>query len=65
MVKRMIWRLNAGGLHIVDRLWMWHPRYYANARRGKITYESYPESQDEVDSITKEAWTSTHIIHDP
>jgi hypothetical protein len=64
VVKKMIWRLNAGGIFPVDRLWMWHPRYYANARKGKITYASYPESQDEVDDITRKL-RLPHIIHDP
>jgi hypothetical protein len=64
VVKKMIWRLNAGGIYPVDRLWIWHPRYYANARRGKITYESYPESQDELDNITSKLGLP-QIIHDP
>jgi hypothetical protein len=63
IVKKMILMLNAGGQQ-VDRLWMWHPRYYANVRKTKITYESYPESQDEVDDITRKLGLP-HIIRDP
>ena len=60
-MKKMIQVLDAGG-HQVDRLWMWHPRYHAG--KARITYESYPESQDEVDAITMRLQLP-HIIHDP
>ena len=34
-----------------DVAWMWNPRFYKNVLKTKVSYEAYPESQDEVDEI--------------
>jgi len=32
-------------------LWTWNPRYFPSKIKTKITYEAYPQSQDEVDVL--------------
>ena len=45
-------------------MWTWNPRYYANALRTKITYEAYPQSQDEVDALAARCRVG-RVIYDP
>ena len=47
-----------------DAFWMWNPRYYAGKIKTKIFYESYPRSQDEVDTVTRKIGLP-HVIYDP
>lgn len=49
-----------------DIAWTLHPRYYAGLFKTKITYEAYPESQDEVDRILSRVglW-NVKVIYDP
>ncbi|WP_298255829.1 hypothetical protein [Bradyrhizobium sp.] len=47
-----------------DVMWTWNPRYYANALRTKVTYEAYPQSQDEVDAMVARLHTD-RVIYDP
>ena len=47
--------------------WMWNPRYYGNRFKTQIIYESYPESQDEVDDILRQHFSGFYVrvIYDP
>jgi hypothetical protein len=45
-------------------LWTWNPRYYAMTIKTKVTYEKYPESQDEVDAMGAKL-SPCHVIYDP
>lgn len=47
--------------------WMWNPRYYGNRFRTQIIYESYPDSQDEVDDILRQHFFGSYVrvIYDP
>lgn len=47
-----------------DVLWTWNPRYYASKLKTKITYEAYPQSQDEVDAMMVR-FGSVRVIYDP
>jgi len=53
-----------GALLYQDVFWMWNPRYYKNYFKAKITYESYPESQSEVDEIASK-FRLPNVIYDP
>jgi hypothetical protein len=55
--------LDATGVY-PDVGWMWNPRYYRNALKTKVSYEAYPESQDEVDEIVAR-FHFRRVIHDP
>jgi hypothetical protein len=62
--KRLRSIFEGTGRYPIDLLWTWNPRYYAVAIRTKVTYEKYPESQDEVDAMA--AKLSLHrVIYDP
>jgi len=43
--------------------WTWNPRYYPTKIKTKITYEAYPQSQDEVDVLAR--WLQIRVIYDP
>jgi hypothetical protein len=49
-----------------DIAWTLHPRYYSGLFKTKITYEAYPESQDDVDGILSRVglW-NFKVIYDP
>jgi hypothetical protein len=47
-----------------DVSWTWNPRYYASALKTKITYEAYPNSQEEVDALASKLGVN-RIIYDP
>lgn len=44
-------RFQGTGTYPDHLLWTWNPRYYASAITTKVTYEAYPQSQDEVDTM--------------
>jgi hypothetical protein len=45
--------------------WMWNPRNYGDYFRSKITYESYPNSQEEVDEIVRRLRLGVRVFYDP
>jgi hypothetical protein len=47
-----------------DVAWMWNPRFYKNVLKTKVSYEAYPESQDEVDEIVAR-FHFRRVIYDP
>ena len=55
--------------HFPDVVWMLNPRYYKAMLRTEIIYEAYPESQDEVDALTRRFYgkhaRSGEVLHDP
>ena len=46
-------------------LWMWNPYNYADYFGSRIVYESYPNSQYEVDEIAASVGLRARIIYDP
>jgi hypothetical protein len=62
--RKMVRIAYDGAVRNRDVSWMWNPRYYKNYFQTKITYESYPESQSEVDDIATKFHLS-NIIYDP
>jgi len=48
-----------------NTLWMWNPRHHKNYFKTNIIYESYPESQSEVDEIFKTFRFRGTVIYDP
>jgi hypothetical protein len=47
-----------------DVFWTWNPRYYASTLRAKVTYEAYPQNQDEVDALMAR-FSGGRVIYDP
>jgi hypothetical protein len=46
--------------------WMWNPRNYGDYFKSLITFEAYPDSQDEVDEIlTRSGFGSGRVFYDP
>ena len=45
--------------------WMWHPRNYGDYFKIPITYEAYPDSQEEVDRILANAGLRLQVFYDP
>ncbi|MGJ5102519.1 hypothetical protein ACQR2D_28970 [Bradyrhizobium sp. HKCCYLRH2057] len=68
-VRRIVRNLYAESGVFRDVMWTLHPRYYPSLFKTKITYEAYPESQDEVDDMVKRlglsAGRSVKVIYDP
>jgi hypothetical protein len=46
-------------------LWMWNPANFDTALKEKVWFQSYPESQDEVDVIIKRLRLRIRVIYDP
>jgi hypothetical protein len=47
-------------------LWMWNPKHYGSRFKSTIIYESYAESQEEVDEILRRHFFSyVRVIYDP
>lgn len=57
-------RYEATGAYPYKFYWTWNPRFYANAIRTKVSYEAYPQSQDDVDTIAARIGIR-FVIHDP
>lgn len=45
--------------------WMWHPSNYRDYFKIPITYEAYPNSQEEVDQILVETGLRGQVFYDP
>lgn len=45
--------------------WMWHPTNHRDYFKGRIVYESYPESQEAVDRILRPFWLYIRVVYDP
>jgi hypothetical protein len=45
--------------------WMWHPKNHGNHFKGRVIYESYPESQADVDSVIRRFGLHVRVVHDP
>ncbi|MDP3076654.1 hypothetical protein [Bradyrhizobium sp.] len=65
-VRRILKRkFDATGRYPYNFHWTWNPRYYPGAIRTKVSYEAYPQSQDEVDALLKRIGLSLSVIYDP
>jgi hypothetical protein len=62
--RKMVWIKYDLSASYRDVFWMWNPRHHVNYFKTRITYEAYPESQDEVDEITRR-FRLPDIIYDP
>jgi hypothetical protein len=63
----MRWKLQQTGSY-PDILWMWNPRYYEATLRTEVIYEAYPESQKDVDALTRRLFgkhVDRFVLHDP
>lgn len=61
--RALLNRFAASGEYPPNLLWTWNPRYYVNKIKTKITYEAYPQSQDEVDALAGRL--QVRVIFDP
>jgi len=67
-IRRELLRRYKGTGQYPDVLWMWHPRNYKTAIKTQITYEAYPETQEEVDVLTLRyfgKYAPRLILYDP
>ena len=56
IVRRILQNKFGGrGEYPSDLMWTWNPRYYTSKIKAKIIYEAYPQSQDEVDALARQA----------
>lgn len=46
-------------------LWMWNPKNYGDHFKSKVSFESYPRNQREVDSIVARHQLGIHVVFDP
>lgn len=44
-------------------MWTWNPRYHASQIKTEISYEAYPQSQDEVDALARRF--QVRVVYDP
>jgi hypothetical protein len=69
--KRMLRLLGEEGVNAADAFgrhrvfWMWNPMNHGEYFKGRISYESYPASQSEVDEIVGRLRMRVRIIYDP
>jgi hypothetical protein len=56
--------LDETGVYPTNVGWMWNPRNYPPTLKTKVTYEAYPESQEEVDAIAAR-FRRSKVIFDP
>jgi hypothetical protein len=45
--------------------WMWNPKNYADYFKSKVTFDSYPRSQRDVDSIVARHKLGIRVVFDP
>jgi len=45
--------------------WMWNPKNYGDHFKSRVIFDSYPQSQDEVDSIASRLQLGIRIVFDP
>src|SRR5579872_63909 len=63
-IRKILKGLFEGTGRYPDVLWTWNPRYYPSTLKAKITYEAYPQSQDEVDALMVR-FGGVRVIYDP
>jgi hypothetical protein len=61
--KALVWIYGTSGKY-PELLWMWNPRYFKAALKTQVTYEAYPETQEEVDNLARRFGIG-RILHDP
>jgi hypothetical protein len=52
----------------IDRtrvFWMWNPKNYGDSFKSRVSFVSYPQSQDEVDSLASKLRLGVRIVFDP
>jgi hypothetical protein len=45
--------------------WMWNPKNYGDHFKSRVSFDSYPRSQDEVDSIIARHQLGVRVVFDP
>jgi hypothetical protein len=64
-IRRILKTMFEGTGSYPDVVWTWNPRYYTRTLRTKITYEAYPNSQDEVDALASKLPHRVRVLYDP
>ncbi len=65
-VRRILIRMFFKRDKIPDNVyWTWNPRYHARATATNIVYETYPQSQEELDAIAAQLGLTVSVIYDP
>ncbi len=60
--KKMVSLVAKGAIDTRRIFWMWHPQNYRDHFGSKITYESYPKNQDDVDDIVRRLQTNARLL---
>jgi hypothetical protein len=65
-IRKILIRIFSRTGKIPDNVyWTWNPRYHARSIATNIVYETYPQSQEEVDAIVARIGLPNAVIYDP
>jgi hypothetical protein len=64
-IRKILRTMFEGTGRYPDVIWTWNPRYYASTLKTKITYEAYPDSQNEVDALVSKFGFQIRALYDP
>jgi hypothetical protein len=65
-IRKILIRMFSKTGKIPDNVyWTWNPRYHARSIATNIVYETYPQSQEEVDAIVARIGLPNAVIYDP
>jgi hypothetical protein len=64
-IRKILRNMFEGTGRYPDVVWTWNPRYYASTLKTKITYQAYPNSQDEVDALVSKLPYPGRVLYDP
>jgi hypothetical protein len=63
-VRRALKNMLGGRGIFPNVVWTWNPRFYKSTVKTQITFEAYPKSQDEVDTLAAK-FRLGRVIYDP
>jgi len=63
-VRKILRRTFEGTGRFPDAFWTWNPRHYASGIKTKVVYETFPQSQNEVDAVVAKLGLP-RVIYDP
>jgi hypothetical protein len=63
--KKMVRLASMDGRDKTNVFWMWNPQNYGDYFKSRVSFDSYPKSQDEVDDIIARFQLGIRIVFDP
>jgi hypothetical protein len=64
-VRKILRRQFEGTGTVPSSYWTWNPRHYARAIKTQVSYEAYPQTQEELDAIAAQIRLYRPVICDP